>query len=399
MCRCFADLRRKKNRRSGFIALHALLLVICTITLFNSPDYVSDDLDKALKVTELTDRQAAARARTYMRSNFIFVDNADSRDQLTDRQAILNFVDFCLAHRTQIDFAVIDIGFDEPDTAHDRQLSQALSHLAAQGKLLVSVKNANDRLVSGLPDSIKGRITETVKDELFSFHRIYRDSLLSLPYLIYHRLDRTALLAATPLLERRVAIFSPFRINSFMPRIYDSLGYTATVKGAYLVQETQALRFFQSANAAKMLTAQLETRKLNGQHNVLFVGAFTGQEDRHRTLNGKLPGPAIILNIVYNLHLGKHVLSLQLVGGLFIIFWLLTYLMIYSALYEHHPSRAHHFLPEFLRKHAHRYWTFRELKTESYWSKFLMACLEFIYRLTFLECSQVLCLDYASLRL
>lgn len=334
------------------IGLHALLLCILTIFIFNRPSWRWGEM--AADTKEAKHDKPDPDAYRFVWDNFILVDNSldkqlvpaegtepgDSlQSPITHRQRLDSLMHLLLNHIDNVDLVVIDIGF-EAATGTDSLLSARLRAIAQKGKLLLS---ADATPVSNvqlqLDDSVYANIREQTSDRLFVSHYLLTEGRSSLPYRLYIRIAHAQLkgqyFGGALLREKLPAGKAAWVENPFLPKfsllnerlLLEGDTDSATTRHQYFLGETV------TAPGTGDFVDNLRRRHAHGQKNFVMVGAFSsGFEDVHQTLFKDLHGPVILFNILYALVRGEHHVSPAFILMLFGCYALISWLLLYRAL-------------------------------------------------------------------
>ncbi|HVF80770.1 MAG TPA: hypothetical protein VM884_02510 [Flavisolibacter sp.] len=363
--------------------LHAAILTILTVFLFNKPSW--NWANQTGLIQDVSGNHKNREAYQYIRDRFILVDNSfdkelvlnpegDEEDStviaITNRRKLVDFLRLLNNNISKVDLVVGDIGFDLP-TESDSVLQQELLKLSAENKLLLSIVPQNkERRSLGLRENVYGSVSEEGAGKLFVSHTIKQDGYFSLPYKLYAYLDGLSTsepyLRHSLLKETNITSDSRHTIsNTFFPDFYltdeelikgrrqgnqsllaldiDS-GYEANDHGFYFLSEPL------SPSGTAEFVANLAQRKQKQQRNIIFLGTFSSPtEDIHQTIYTDLHGPVILLNILYALHLKRHYVTFPFILILFIGYSLISWVLI------HHLLRLNPFSfgqSRFLKKHC-----------------------------------------------
>lgn len=345
------------------IFLHAFVLVLLTIFVFNKPGWRWSEQRDLIGLVKDNEQEAYH----FIQENFILVDNSydkvllpyeegDEDDStsftLTNRKSLTSFLKLVNQNKANIDFVVCDIGFDFP-TNDDSALKTELLQLRADDKLLLSLNGwKTENTALQLADEVYGNISEEGNEQLFVSHIIKRNEYYSLPYKLYHSINKIK--TGEPFLLRNLfwekdsVGRTSLATNTFFPEfsftdekmltenirvpgnnagIQPDTGYEQDSRHYYFL--SQPLSEYGQIEFSK----NLSQRKKKGYKNIIFIGTFTSpDEDIHQTLYEPLHGPTILLNILYALHQGKHHLSLGFLLLLFIGYFLVSYVLVYACL-------------------------------------------------------------------
>jgi hypothetical protein len=355
---------KMSKRKKLYLGLHAFFLSIITIVIFNQPDSITTNQDEIVNLLKHTAAGERYKADQYLRDNFILINN--SHDQsfikyngqdsgptsvqaITNRKHLTSFINWCIVNEAAIDLVVCDIGFTVPDNDADKELRASLKRLAGLHKLLLSQSDVPNPIIDSISEDSKGMVNERTAEDRFNTHQIFRNGHYSLAYKLYSRLDTVTPYGGNSLLlyEKKPGYINPLRMTIFLPFLY------MTQSNFHLLSENPGskelthnfpgfsignTRIFH--NLEKLVDDTIEKKGLyNDLHlrksiklkNVLFIGVFEGDADVHHTFFGELRGSVILLNLVYNLHIGNNSISLLLFLELFMGFWLITYLLIYGV--------------------------------------------------------------------
>ena len=182
--------------------LHAAILTVLTIFLFNKPSW--NWANQTGLIQDVSGNNKNPEAYQYIRDRFILVDNSfdkelvlnpegDEEDStvitITARRKLAAFLHLLNANSNRIDLVVGDIGFNLP-AASDTALQQELLKLSAENKLLLSiVPQKGAQQTFGLREAVFGNVSERGAGKLFVSHTIKQVGYFSLPYKLYAYLN------------------------------------------------------------------------------------------------------------------------------------------------------------------------------------------------------------------
>lgn len=361
--------------RTAVLLLHAAVLTVLTVFLFNQPSWSWSN--QTALIQDVAGRGSHPEAYQYIRDRFILVDNSADKElvpnpegdeddsttvAVTDRRKLTAFLQLLGEHKDLVDLVVADIDFRPHKTtglvtATDSLLQGELLTLSADNKLLLSVvpeKQSPQDL--GLQANVYGNVSEEGSGKLFVSHTVYQNGYFSLPYKLYAHLNglttdepylRGSLLKETDTAGEVRHTVS----NTFFPEFYitdeavlqgkaggpghsvtldiDS-GYESADHSFYFLSEPL------SAPGRREFAANLAQRRQRGQKNIIFLGTFASPtEDIHQTIYTDLHGPVILLNVLYALQLKRHYLTWPYVLILFIGYSLISWVLIHNLVRLH----------------------------------------------------------------
>lgn len=371
---------------------HALLMTFFSLFLLNAPGYFNDDAEKIVAIRALTEANRVRAATAYLDSNFVLIDNAFDKESIvsgalgtqgnstvpvTKRKDLVTLLTG-LSKDSSLDLVVFDMDFADRDKENDKMLVKALLQYSGNSKLLMAVDSDKYQMLDLFPDSILGRITDEATEGKFTFHQIIRGSRKSLPYLLHERLDNAKLSwpQGSLFLETgRQRLENQLRMNRFFPEMLfkgETEPVAATDSGfsTSAFKRSWQLEFFRDSGNVSYLRDDLLQRKKAGLKNILLIGSFSGVDDLHRTTVGQLQGPVILYNTFYGLHMRNNIISGPLFLMLLLMFFLVTFLVIWDALLVHRPKTAINFLPKLIRKPANFLTKLEEhAKSLSFWKR------------------------------
>lgn len=359
--------------RTAVLLLHAAVLTVLTVFLFNQPSW--SWANQTALIQDVAGRGGHPEAYKYIRDRFILVDNSldkelvlnpegDEDDSttvtITDRRKLGAFLGLLQSRKDLVDLVVADIDFTPAairPTADDSALQAGLLALSAENKLLLSVvPGVKSRQDPGFQANVYGNVSEEGAGKLFVSHTIHQNGYFSLPYKLYAYLN--GLTTGEPtfygslLKETDAAGENRHTVsNTFFPEFYitdEALlqgkvqgpqhsvsldidgGYESADHGFYHLSEPL------SPSGRREFAANLAQRKQRGQKNIIFLGTFSSPtEDVHQTIYTDLHGPVILLNVLYALQLKRHYLTWPYVLILFIGYSVISWVLIHNLVRLH----------------------------------------------------------------
>jgi hypothetical protein len=346
------------------VFVHALALTAITLLFCNRSALVFGEETKVIKTIGEMKEGRSHDGYQFVRDNFVLIDNSFDKTiipnpagtdgdntgiVITDRKKLAALFHFANVHPDLIDMIVCDIGF--PDTtADDHHLRREMDTALYDDKLLVSGNGTKEENPTfRFPASAVGDAAEQTSERQFITHTLTRGNAYSLPYKIYAWMygatEADAYLWGRLLTEHRRDGTSAWAVNTFLPLFsmtderrleseYPS-GPTLLVGEADTTTsagwELRNLGYLVSPDGAQDLQDNLSQRKTQGKRNILLIGAFKGQdEDIHKTIHGPLHGTTILLNLVFDLQKGEHIVTAWQVFILVVFFMLATLLVFYT---------------------------------------------------------------------
>ena len=356
---CYPALHKTRRSRNSFIIVHAVLLTLATLFLFNQPQWRwSDQIPLSEGLNKLKNHPEAYK---YIEDHFVLIDNAlnkqlvpDLKEDseiaaskiITDRKRLSDLLHILNKQSTDIDQVIIDIDLndDTPDTTLRQELLQLDKKLILTGTPGPYINNP----------AVYAGIEETGSDNYLVSHQVVKHGILSLPYRIYLKENnaytrpvwgwRNAVLAESD----TGRTYTNYTMNTFFPDFYlvsekhlrgereeegtlinpdDDKSAPANSNNYYTLGRCV------SASGAPDFSRNLHGRKLAGLKNIVFIGTFSGEDaDTHNTVYGIFHGPTIILNLYYSLVNEQHFISLWYIVELLIGYGFITWFLIRHGL-------------------------------------------------------------------
>lgn len=317
-------------------------LILIPVTLFYLPQFAAlmpaqnIFLDKVIGWRE---RMTSADERKEFCKNFFFIDVANtnelipkpganikgsSTEVITDRKKLAMVLNFLNDSTSLVDLIICDIYFDLSAPA-DSLLRSALIQRNIENKLILAYnpQHSNSSLFANLSPSLFGIITEESSTSLFSHFTVNKE-IPSLPSAIASRISGKS---------------ENYMMNTFLPAFHfrdeAELFGTGDADDEFVGEISQLeLGDVVHTDGKNNLYRILNQRKKEGRKNYIIIGDISGKGDVHDTFFGKLHGPAILLNIAYDILEGEPKLDLWFLCYLWFTFSVIIYLLISSAIRE-----------------------------------------------------------------
>ncbi|MEN7549904.1 hypothetical protein AAG747_18410 [Rapidithrix thailandica] len=299
--------------------VHAIILMIVTLVYLALPFSLDDELI-LIELSSAVKKSFFREGEKPPRDRFLFIDISwekqliDKTDSLgipigkidiTDRESLGKLV-HTFNQNPNYEFVIIDIQFYLP-SSKDSLLAHELKKL--QKGLVSYHKDKKDapkypifKAPLGLSD-MEGQIKDNMDDIVLKYHLIQGDSLKTTPLLMFEQLYNTKLKKG--LLYDQLkgeTIFNSYILDFYINSI------DLFKKKAYNHVYLQELLY-------------LSPEEIHDYTNdrIVIVGDFENK-DIHKTIQGEMPGPLILLNAFLSLEKGQNILS---------PWWVLTILLFY----------------------------------------------------------------------
>lgn len=336
----------KKTIISSLIC--GLFIVLITLFVINQSGLVAVEQTEFIQWPTLSKKLSgeALAAKEWAESKFIFIDDSYSNQlirkpksnklgnstiTITNRNELAGLFNFLKKNDSLTDMVLCDIYLDQP-ADNDDSLRAILSEPAIEAKLVMAKNSSrlNTNRFATLNDSVYGIINEkgTEDGPLFATYSPLSSRGNSFSYRVYQKLNHNL---ARPtffgLCVKEITSNKPTKIglSSYIPimRLTNEEDLYGNAEN-----ETQGsasdFNYFELGDldneANQDLFKQiLGQRRKENKQNIIFIGSFKGEDiDIHNTYFGRLHGSTILLNLIYSLDQGDHLISFSYV----LVLWL-----------------------------------------------------------------------------
>lgn len=349
-----------KARLAFVAALHSLwillmLLVANHFTGFTEVNVTSAQAANAARKNTGNDE----KGRRYINDHFILINTSKANYLLpdsvhegenasrviTDRKLISAVLQTLARSKENVDLVVCDLVF--PDrTPFDTGLRNELLRFYDERKILLASGTTKNTPELQFQDDVMADASQKMQDGKIAYYNIFTDSRAGIPYAMYERIQQAnhhGLALGLGYETSRTGIGITY--DGFIPllRFYDEQTLYADLDGisdASHAPGLQDLGFLATDFGSDFLKTILAARKQNGKRNIIFIGNFDKDHslDVHRTSQGALTGPTILINLFYEIEQHRHYVRVWPILFLCLCFAGLTFFIILRVTKPKHPA-------------------------------------------------------------
>ncbi len=340
--------RKKRNRVFFSIGLSFLLVIIVS---FYS-EYVPVNFSNQTAIIKLVDpiksllfysREDNTDIKSFIRDNFQLINV----DPFWTQDSIIQMLSLIAKEKPDIDLVIFD--------AHFYETPGRTKEIVNKDSLLcIYFMNMGDKLIveynsDKYDDGIYGCLSKNKKGQT-SYHdfedKYFEEQLFdnqknsNLPYKAYGKLCGCTVESKLPhlYLEKDNQLEEHYILGQFIPKLYSETEDILSIMKSD-PNNTHIGWYKTFSDLQKNLHDNIIYSKSKNKKNILFVGSFNGFNDIHSTPYGDFHGATILINVMYNLKMGRHQNAIPYLITLFISLSLIGYITINSSFRNKLPKK------------------------------------------------------------